>query len=154
LLHERSKAHGVGVDISPRALGVAAGNARRHGVDGRLSLVASDCFDALGKGLAQFSLIVSNPPYVTEKAYAGLQREVREHEPRMALTPGGDGLAVIRRLLMEAPPFLISGGHLLIEIGFDQHEALRQMIDGDIWTLLEIYRDRQGIPRTVALRKN
>jgi release factor glutamine methyltransferase len=154
LLHERPDTRAVALDISPDALNIAAHNAARHGVQKRLSLVVSDCFAALGPESAQFFLIASNPPYVAEKSYDGLQREVREHEPRVALTPGGDGLRVIRKLLEDAPQFLLTGGYLLMEIGFDQHEAVHQMIDREVWTLLDIHKDLQGIPRTVALRKN
>jgi release factor glutamine methyltransferase len=153
LLHERKGALAVGVDISAVALRVAARNARRHGVWERLGLVASDCLAALDARRSRFTMIVSNPPYVDESAMAGLQREVRSFEPRTALTPGPDGLRIIRQLLESAPPFLVTGGHLLIEIGFDQHEAVRELIDRRRWRLLDIYRDLQGIPRTVALRK-
>jgi release factor glutamine methyltransferase len=153
ILHERPLARAVGLDISYPALSVAARNAARHGVRERLALVASDCFAALDPARAQFSMIVSNPPYVAEDALRGLQREVRDHEPRVALTPGGDGLSVIRRLIMDAPRFLASGGHLLMEIGFDQHETVGSLIDSQVWELLDIHKDLQGIPRTVALRK-
>lgn len=153
ILHERERARGVGVDISVAALSVAARNAVRHGVRSRLELVASDCFAALDASRASFTMIVSNPPYVDESAIAGLQREVRSFEPRVALTPGPDGLSIIRQLLADAPRFLKTGGHLLLEIGFDQHAAVRALVDGRVWRLLDIHRDLQGIPRTVALRK-
>lgn len=153
LLREEAQARAVGLDISTGALRVAARNAARHGVRERLRLIASDCFAALHPPKARFTMIVSNPPYVTEDALAGLQREVRDHEPRIALTPGGDGLSIIRRLVDDAPPFLERGGHLLMEIGFDQHEAVRQLIDPRVWQLLDIHKDLQGIPRVVALRK-
>jgi release factor glutamine methyltransferase len=153
ILHERPAAQAVGLDISPPALRVAARNASRHDVRQRLALAASDGFSALDPRRAHFSMIVSNPPYVTEDAYAGLQREVRDHEPRMALTPGGDGLVLIRRLMADAPPFLDGGGHLLIEIGFDQHERAVELIDARVWELIDIRRDLQGIPRTVVLKK-
>ena len=155
LLHELGDARGLGIDVSPSALEVAARNAERHGVGGRLRLLVSDCFDALGAGEdegVRFDLIASNPPYVAEAALEGLQREVREHEPRVALTPGGDGLSVIRRLVAEAPRFLKPGGHLLLEIGFDQHERVAALIDPAVWALLDIHEDLQGIPRTVALK--
>ena len=84
---------------------------------------------------------------------AGLQREVRNYEPAIALTPGGDGLSVIRQLILEAPAFLKTNGHLLIEIGFDQRDAVMKMVDEKIWKLVEIYADLQGIPRTLTLRK-
>ena len=152
LLHERQDARAVGLDISPVALMVAARNAARHSVADRLRLIVSDCFAALDPQTDSFDMILSNPPYVAAADLAGLQREVRDFEPRVALTPGGDGLSVIRRLLTDAPRFLAPGGHLLFEIGFNQHEAVAQLIDRDTWTLLDIHQDLQGIPRTVALR--
>jgi release factor glutamine methyltransferase len=155
LLHEREDARGLALDVSDAALAVAARNAARHGVGGRLRLLVSDCLDALRAGEhrgLRFDLVASNPPYIAESDIEGLQREVREHEPRVALTPGGDGLDVIRRLVAEAPEFLKAGGHLLLEIGFDQHERVAALIDPAVWTLLDIHRDLQGIPRTVALR--
>jgi release factor glutamine methyltransferase len=157
LLHERGDARGFALDLSPAALAFAARNAARHGVEGRLRLLVSDCFEALRAEEPRelrFDLIASNPPYIAEADLAGLQKEVREHEPRVALTPGGDGLSVIRRLVAEAPEFLKPGGHLLIEIGFEQHEQVARLIDPKVWTLLDIYKDLQGIPRTVALRLN
>jgi release factor glutamine methyltransferase len=143
----------TGLDISPHALRVAVRNAKRHGVDHRLKLIASDCFAAIDCSSPRFSMIVSNPPYVAEAALEGLQREVRDHEPRVALTPGTDGLRIIRRLLTDAPSLLFPGGHLLMEIGFDQHAAVGELIDPGVWRLLDIHRDLQGIPRIVALRK-
>jgi release factor glutamine methyltransferase len=153
ILHERERATGVGVDISRPALEVARRNAVRHGVDEHLSLVLSDCLEALDTTPTRFNMIVSNPPYVAEDALEGLQREVRDFEPRAALTPGGDGLRIIRRLLHDAPHLLQTGGHLLIEIGFDQHEAVERLVDSQTWKLLAIHKDLQGIPRTAALRK-
>jgi release factor glutamine methyltransferase len=100
-----------------------------------------------------FDLIVSNPPYVAEDAVATLQREVRDFEPRVALTAGADGLDVIRRLVRDAQDYLRPGGHLLFEIGFDQHEVVGGLIDAQVWQVLDIHQDLQGIPRTVALRK-
>ncbi len=153
ILHERPQMRGIATDISHDALRVAARNAAQHGVGERLQLVATDCFAALDPSRVRFRLIVSNPPYVNEEALPHLQREVREHEPRVALTPGGDGLSIIRRLLKDAPGFLDTDGLFLMELGFDQHEAVREMIDPKIWTLLGIHKDIQGIPRTAALRK-
>jgi release factor glutamine methyltransferase len=151
ILHECTDARAVALDISVDALNVAARNVARHSVLDRLALVASDCFDALDAS-TKFDLITSNPPYVAEADLADLQREVRDHEPRLALTPGGDGLAVIRRVIRDAPRFLRPRGHLVVEIGYDQHEAVRALIDSRVWTVLGIHKDLQGIPRTVALR--
>jgi release factor glutamine methyltransferase len=141
--------------VSPRALKVAARNAARWWVAERVTFYVSDCFDALASvehRETRFDLVASNPPYIAEDDLEGLQREVRDHEPRVALTPGGDGLYVIRRLVSEAPRHLKPGGHLLIEIGFDQHESVAALVDARVWTLLDIHTDLQGIPRTVVLR--
>jgi release factor glutamine methyltransferase len=156
LLHERRDARAVGLDISPAALEVAARNAARHAVSERLTLLVSDCFAALDASTPpQFTLITSNPPYIAARDIPHLQREVREHEPHVALTPGdADGLSIIRRLITDAPRFLAADGHLLLEIGYDQHEAVASIIDENVWTMLDTRKDLQGIPRTIVLRRN
>ncbi len=153
LLREISEARVVALDKSPAALEVAKLNAENLSVLDRLEFLVSDCFDALDSSHYQFDLVVSNPPYVSEAMMAGLQREVREHEPLLALSPGPDGLSVIRRLLQETPAFLKANGHLIMEIGFDQGETVKDLIDSDVWHLLDIKPDLQCIPRIVVLRK-
>lgn len=152
LLHERQRARAIAVDISPSAAGLASRNATRNNIGNRISFVAADCFTAF-RIQPRFDLIVSNPPYIADRDWEGLQREVREHEPRLALTSGSDGLLMIRRLVRDAPAFLVSDGHLVIEIGYDQRDAVEEMIDPRIWKLLAIRSDLQGIPRTVVLQK-
>ena len=154
LLHNRPKARAVAVDVSEAALGVAARNAARHGVSERIRFAVSDCFAALEKNKLRFDLIVSNPPYVAKKDLFGLQREVREHEPRVALTPGDDGLSIIHRLVSQAPAFLVDGGYLLLEIGFDQRAAVEELIDASVWKAINVQQDLQGIPRTIVLQKS
>lgn len=155
LLLQLKQARAVAIDISPEALAVARRNAARHSVTKRIEFVLSDCFAGLNmrEPRAYFDLIVSNPPYVEEGAMAGLQREVRDFEPRSALAAGADGLTIIRRLLLESANFLKSGGYFLFEIGFDQAAAVRELLDPKIWKLIEIYEDLQGTPRTVALQR-
>ncbi len=154
LLHERTDARALALDASRAALRVAARNAARHGVRERLALIASDCFSALNASAMPFALIASNPPYISAAEVPHLQREVRDHEPHMALTPGdADGLAIIRRLLVEAPAYLRPGGHLLIEIGHAQHEPVARLVNPRVWTLVAIRPDLQNIPRTVVLRR-
>lgn len=155
LLCERSDARAVAIDISRAALNVARQNAEEHSVQDRVEFVLSDCFSALNASASQqFDLIISNPPYVSARMLPGLQREVRDHEPLVALSPGADGLSVIRRLLHDAPAFLRANGHLLMEIGFDQGETVQQLIDQKVWTLKEILPDLQCIPRIVVVQKN
>lgn len=127
LLHHRPGALSVALDISPAALAIARSNAARHNVTERVDFVASDVFDALrvDRETKRFAIIVSNPPYIDANEIPALQREVRDHEPRAALTPGDDGLAVVHRLLTDAPAHLAPGGHLVFEIGYGQAPAVR-----------------------------
>ena len=151
LLCELHDARAVAVDKSPTALEIAKLNAQRLSVAERAEFVVSDCFDSLDA--REFDLIVSNPPYISAGHLAGLQREVRDHEPLVALSPGPDGLSIIRRLVSEVPQFLKTNGHLIMEIGFDQGEAVQQLIEANVWELLEVRPDLQCIPRIVVLRK-
>jgi release factor glutamine methyltransferase len=150
MLREMPAACAVATDLSVAALAVAQRNAERHGVADRLQLLESDCFSTM-EAIGSFSLIASNPPYVSHNELKNLQREVN-YEPRAALAGGVDGLSVIRRLLLGARPFLRTGGYFVFEIGFGQSEAVEQLIDRRVWRLLEIRRDLQKIPRTVVLQ--
>ena len=153
LVCEKSGARAVALDKSAAALGVAKMNAADQSVADRIDFAVSDCFSSLDSREHQFDLVVSNPPYVSGSMMAGLQREVRDHEPSMALSPGPDGLSMIRRLLQEAPAFLKPNGQMIMEIGFDQGEAIRSLVDGEVWSLLDIRPDLQGIPRIVVLAR-
>ena len=153
LLCEISGARSVALDNSPAALEVAKLNARRLSVSDRVVFAISDCFSVLDPSEYQFDLVVSNPPYVSAAMLSGLQREVRDHEPLAALSPGQDGLTMIRRLLNETPAFLKTDGYLIMEIGFDQGEAVTNLVDDEVWRLVEIKPDLQGIPRIVVVRK-
>ena len=151
LVCERTDARAVAVDVSVPALAVAEDNARRHAVGDRMRFTISDCFDSVDR--TAFDLVVSNPPYVAADALPGLQREVRDHEPLVALSSGADGLDVIRRLLRDAPAFLKTDGYLIMEIGFDQGEKVQRLINENLWRLDEIRPDLQGIPRIVLVQK-
>lgn len=142
----------LAVDISRAAIEVAKRNAAMHGVDGRLTIEDSDVYDDLDP--QQFELIVSNPPYVPLADIATLQPEVRDHEPHVALTDGSSGLSIIERIVAGAPEYLKPQGHLLIEIGFGQHERVDSLFDRGIWTHVEFLADLQGIPRIVTAQIN
>lgn len=152
LLHELPHGRGRGADLSTAALKIAHRNAARHGVWPRLSLLASDGFSALATDQTNFSMIVSNPPYIDASVIQELQPEVRLYEPLAALTPGVDGAAMIRRLMREAPRYLAPAGHLVFEIGFDQGPLVEELIDPRVWHPVAIHKDLQGIPRTVVLK--
>lgn len=140
-------------DISDAALQVAAGNARKHGLEGRVRFVRSDLFEAFPG--EKFDLIASNPPYISADEMAILAKEVREFEPQLALDGGPDGLAIYQRLIGAAGEHLEPGGSLLVEIGSTQEEAVRQLIEsagsfGNIKTHL----DGQKLPRVIEARMN
>lgn len=153
LLCELRKARALAVDKSAAALEIAKLNASNYSVLDRMEFAVSDCFNSLDKRRYQFDLVVSNPPYVSSAMIAGLQREVKDHEPLVALSPGADGLSVIHRLILETPAFLKDAGHLIIEIGFDQGETVKSLIDPGVWRLCDIKPDLQSIPRIVVLQK-
>lgn len=147
ILKHCPKAAGLAVDISEPAIEVARRNAEMHRVGDRLEILLSDVYKDLPK--AQFDLIVSNPPYVPISEYAHLQPEVRDHDPKIAVTDDSTGLTIVERIVAEAPRFLFSGGHLLMEIGYGQHERVKAMFDLDHWTSAAFLDDLQGIPRTL-----
>lgn len=122
LLSERPGARGMGVDLSPAALDVARANAARIGV--RADFAASDWFTAVPD---RFDLIVSNPPYIAVAEMADLSPEVRDWEPHLALTDGGDGLSAYRVIADGAAAHLTPGGTVLCEIGHEQGPAVSKI---------------------------
>jgi release factor glutamine methyltransferase len=147
ILHEVKNAAAIGLDISEKALQMAKRNAEKHAVSDRLQLKKSDVFAVLTD--EKFDLVVTNPPYIPSGDISGLQREVRDFEPLNALTDGKDGLSIIENISESSPKFLYSKGFLLMEIGFNQAEKVRQMFSLEIWQSVEILPDLQKIPRTV-----
>jgi release factor glutamine methyltransferase len=140
----------IATDTSDSALEIAKQNAGRHNVSDRISFVRGDLVRGAGKSA---ELIVSNPPYVPEADAATLQPEVARYEPSSALYAGPDGLAVIRRLLEEAPPYLAPEGRLIVEFGFGQDPGVLAAARQSGWTTDRVRRDLQGIPRVAVLRR-
>ena len=124
LLAERADATGIGADLSPDALAVAGDNAARLGLEDRVDLILSDWFGAVSGG---FDLIAANPPYIAAVEMALLAPEVRDWEPHLALTPGGDGLAAYRRIVAAAPGHLVPDGVLMVETGPTQAAQVVEM---------------------------
>ncbi len=130
-------------DISAEALAVAQTNARTLAVADRIRFLQSDLFAALAD--ARFDCIVSNPPYVATAER--LEPQVRDYEPAAALYAGADGLAVYRRLIPEAFAHLEPGGHLLLEIGHGQRDAIHDLLRTSGFDGIHFIDDLQGIPR-------
>jgi release factor glutamine methyltransferase len=149
ILHSVPRATATAVDVSNRAIAIAHRNAEQNGVAERLSLQMADIFSEVA---GRFDLVVSNPPYVPTRQIETLQAEVRWFEPLAALAGGADGLDIIKRIVEQSPRHLTSHGVLLIEIGFDQSEQVRQLFDGSVWEAPEFIADLQGIPRIVAAK--
>ncbi|MDA1017410.1 MAG: peptide chain release factor N(5)-glutamine methyltransferase [Planctomycetota bacterium] len=141
----------TGTEISSAALNVAMQNAVKHGVKDRVLLLEGSCFDPIPAD-RRFHIIVSNPPYVTDAEYASLQPEIRLHEPRVALTAGEDGLDVIRVLVRDAPKWLQSGGHLMLELDPAQAAATQALMTDDVWEDVRAVRDLNGQERIVCGR--
>ena len=112
----------TGVDTSEDALELAKRNAHRHGVDRRIRFISGDLLNTLNE---RVNVIVANLPYVTTADWKALPPEIREHEPRLALDGGSDGLRVIERLLQQAPGRLMPSGVLFAEIGHNQGRAAK-----------------------------
>jgi release factor glutamine methyltransferase len=150
LLHERPDAVGLGIDRCPGALATAQTNAWRNGVGTRAYFAASDWARAVG---GRFDLIVSNPPYIASGVIPTLEIDVRDHDPVLALDGGPDGLSAYRLILAEAPRLLAPGGVLVLEIGYDQAEALRGLAASHPLDIVERAHDLSGVARCVALKR-
>ena len=152
---ERPGARVLATDISEEALVVARENAALNGVASRLTFLAGDLFAPLeGRGFERaLDAILSNPPYIGERDLADLPPEVRDHEPRLALSPGPDALAAHRRIASGATAWLRPGGHLIVEIGFGQEDALRGVYgQAPGLEMGEVRPDLAGIPRVLTCR--
>jgi release factor glutamine methyltransferase len=147
---ERPTVRVVATDISHDALQVARRNAARHGVADRIAFVRMDIASALS---VHADLIVSNPPYVPERAAAALPLDVVKYEPAVALFGGDDGLAIVRRLLTGAAGQLAHHGRLIVEFGFGQEDAVLEAAAAAGWRAERVLHDLQGIARTVVLRR-
>lgn len=142
----------VAIDVSRPALSVARRNAERHGVADRIEFVVGDVLNGAPDVV---DLIVSNPPYVSDDEWASLPPAIRRHEPRVALDGGADGLAVIRKLLSQSRSVLGPGGALLIEIGANQSDDVRdvaQRVFPGSAQVIRIHPDLAGRDRVLEVR--
>ncbi len=148
ILAERPLARGLGTDVSDEALAVARDNAARLGLEDRMALMRGDWTEGLGD--AAFDLVVSNPPYIPQGDIAGLDPEVREHDPHLALNGGADGLDPYRRLAPEVMRVLRPGGRFLLEIGHDQSAEVEALVRAAGAQEVRTVKDLSDRPRVVA----
>ena len=162
LAKELPKAEFVATDISRAALEVAGRNAVRHGVGGRIRFVQGDLLERSGEEWMTsgesavpllFDLVASNPPYIGRREEPTLAREVRDHEPEIALFGGEEGYELYGELIAQAASNLKPGGLLVLELGHDSLPAVQPLLDAASWTRVGITNDLAGIPRVIATEK-
>ncbi|HMO09876.1 MAG TPA: peptide chain release factor N(5)-glutamine methyltransferase [Paracoccaceae bacterium] len=149
LLADMPGATGLGTDTSEAALAVAGGNARALGLADRAAFRHADWFAGVA---GRFDLIVSNPPYLAEDEIVGLAPEVRDWEPRQALTPGGDGLDAYRAIAAGSPAHLAPGGRLMVEIGPTQGAPVAALLVAAGLAGIAVLPDLDGRDRVVTAR--
>jgi release factor glutamine methyltransferase len=152
ILAERPGAKGLGIDVSEEALAVARENAANLGLAGQLALLRGDWTAGLGE--STFDLVVSNPPYIASDVIETLDPEVRDHEPRLALEGGADGLDAYRTLAPEILRVLKPMGRFVVEIGYDQREAVEALFRNAGATEVLTIRDLGDRDRVVTGFKN
>ena len=136
-------------DYSDEALAVAKENAEANKAEVRI--IKSDMFSGLDSK-ERFTMIVSNPPYIATGELSGLEPEVRDHDPGMALDGGTDGLDFYRIIAAEAPKFLMPGGNILLEIGYDQGESVPGLLGEAGFRDITVLKDLAGNDRVVAAK--
>lgn len=151
LLHYLPQATGTGVDISTKALAIAAENGRSLGLDDRVTWIESDLFTQVPPCTCDW--LVSNPPYLTQGDMEQLQPEVR-HDPALALYGGADGLDIYRRLAKESPAFVKRGGHCIVEIGAGQTQDVSAIFTADgAYEHEKTVKDYGGIERVLLFTR-
>ena len=149
---ERPGARVIGLEASPRAAAMARDNVAALGLSGRVTVDVSDLFGTLGSMRAD--IVVSNPPYLPTDLIPTLSPEVSRHDPRIAMDGGPDGLSVIRRIVAEAPAWLVPGGALLLEtFGGEQARTVVALMREQGFEAIETRRDLAGVERFVAGRR-
>ncbi len=149
LLHYSNDCEGLGVDLSAEALEVAGRNVLKVLTPEKAEhahFLQSDLFE---KVEGKFEIIVSNPPYIASAEVDRLMPEVRDHEPRMALDGTEDGLYFYRRIIEEAGKHLVSSGMLFFEIGYDQGQAVSELMRTEGYCEVQVVQDYAGLDRVV-----
>jgi release factor glutamine methyltransferase len=144
------QAHVTAVDISPAALHVARHNAALNQVEDRIEFIESDWFNRVE---GSFDFIASNPPYIRTDDVGGLPKEIREHEPLVALDGGADGLERIRAIVSQIMHHLRPAGTVLMEVGHDQGARVKTMLEDVGLVYVEVERDMAGKERFISGRR-
>jgi release factor glutamine methyltransferase len=145
----------LATDISPTALKVAQRNATRHNFADRIEFVRANLLAGVSSAvtLQHFDLIASNPPYISRREKPSLQREVREHEPELALYGGEEGYELYGALVTQSAAHLMPGGIVVLELGHDSLPAVQPLFDTPDWANVGVTNDLAGIPRVIAAER-
>ena len=149
VLAERPDVTCVATDISEYALKTASTNSRRHGVESRLKLLHSNWFEKIS---GSFDVIVSNPPYISSEEYAQLSAEVVKYDPKISLTLGGDGLEAYREILSQALEKLSKNGHIFLEIGYTQANAVGHLFREAGFQQIKVHKDLGSRDRVISAK--
>ena len=149
VLAERPEVTCVATDISEYALKTASTNSKRHGVESRLKLLHSNWFEKI---LGSFDVIVSNPPYISSEEYAQLSAEVVKYDPKISLTLGGDGLEAYREILSQALEKLSKNGHIFLEIGYTQANAVGHLFREAGFQQIKVHKDLGSRDRVISAK--
>jgi release factor glutamine methyltransferase len=149
LLSQLPAARGTGTDLAPGALGQAAANAHANGLSDRFSTIESRWFEKI---TGRYDVIVSNPPYISSDVIPRLDREVREHDPFLALDGGKDGLDAYRDIAARTATFLTTDGIVAVETGFDQKNSVRAIFESSGFVEIAAAKDLAGNDRAQAFR--
>jgi release factor glutamine methyltransferase len=164
LAKEQPGAKIYATDISPKALEVARRNAARHGFSDQVLFVECNLLDGVDQAAVHqslvtshpsplFDLIVSNPPYVGRREVPTLPREVRDHEPEVALYGGEEGYELYAALIAQAAQHLKPGGILVLELGHTSLPAVQPLLDAPTWANVGVTNDLAGIPRVISAER-
>jgi len=153
ILANRPDASAVATDLSAQALAAAQHNSERHAVADRLELLHGSWFEPVSVDQRKFDLIVSNPPYITSAVVETLAPEVKDFDPRLALDGGPDGLAPYRIIAAGAAGYLTPTGAVLVEIGYDQGQAVSALFEAAGYTQIAVHQDLNGLDRVVSARQ-
>jgi len=139
----------IGLDKSPPALAVFKKNIAAHGMDALVSPLHGDLFPDIPSATyaGPFNLVVSNPPYIPEREWRELDPRVRDFEPKTALTAGNDGYEALQKIIAGAGRFLVPGGRLLMEMGYDQSEKVVSLLEDSGYHDIGVIEDYSRIPR-------
>jgi release factor glutamine methyltransferase len=146
----------VATDISAEALTVAQRNAARHNFADQIEFIHANFWEGISSSAAaapRFDLIASNPPYIGRREGPTLQREVRDHEPEVALYGGEEGYELYAALVTQAAAHLVAGGIVVFELGHDSLPAVQPLFETPDWTHVGVTNDLAGIPRVIAAER-